>query len=380
MTTRVHPCPRDGARLLDVVRRRLRPTLLTASLTMAACMVLSLGIGTEVTARATVQVYPVAGGQVSSATAVAPVNIDTEARTVTSTVVLEAASVSLGGTPGPDALAASVAAHGPGRGQYLEIAASAPTPGRAVERANAVASAYLEHRRAQAKGLADAAAQRLDSLVRAWEADRTELASAGDGAHREEADLTRLRLQQLNVVPGQIVDVATADAVSAPPRAALGLGIGLVPSLLAGYAAAAWAERRARTLGSGPGWARLRGAPVLAWDGQPDGAARAVTGVRGPVLVVGADDSMPDAATRLSACLTGIGVRALSLETTAGVSTALLQMDLAEIERALLVAGTGTSRHAALEAEEALVAAGFEEIVAVLAPDAPASPRRRASA
>lgn len=359
MSSTVEPVPDTWTRVVKTLRRRGRwawPVTAAVFLLIVAAV---LARPRQAEAAATVQVYPVAGGQVASATMVTPVNIDTEARTATSTMVLQAASAALGGQPDAAALARTVRAEGPERGQYLVITARTPDPETAAQRANAVAAAYLHHRRAQAQSLAEAAVQRRER---------------GPQEH----------VPELNVLPGQVVDVAVPPDHPAWPGLLTAGAAGLLPAGAAGWAAAALAERRAPRLQDPARWAQLRGAAVLRWKGDDDGAARSVLGAGagagpgpGDVPVIVAADDAAVAATHavaepLRRLLAGpTAVAAVEVVVAQEVAAWLVGRADRPPACAVIVAGAGTRAATAIQLEETLCTAGVAQVSAVFAEGSP---------
>lgn len=291
--------------LVRAMRRHLITALVVGLVVFGAVVAVTAAMPSNPKATATVQVFPVAGGTTANATNITPVNVGTESRTASSRVVLESASRALGGTPSADRLGSAIKVDGPDGSQNLLIQATAPDGAKAAAWANAVAQAYLDNRGAQARAVVETADSRMAELAKTWSKDPRLAPSI------PQLELNRAALQEVNTVPGQLVDQAEASSATAPPRSLLGVVAGLLLGVIVGAGAALLRDKTARKVIDADRLAALTGHEVFDWDGDAEGARRVLdraeevassgpqrSRARTPLLVsgaAGARENMTDA-------------------------------------------------------------------------------------
>lgn len=256
--------------VLRAVRRHARLAGITAIVTFIVAAVAVFAYPVKSSATAVLQVYPVAGGQTNAtaATSTIPVNISTEARNASSSLVLTRASVALGGSPSAAELGRQVEVDAPDGAQNLAITVRGGSAQQAADRANAVATAYLEHRNETAQKVVDGAVSRLDSLIKTWKA------SPSLAKEIPQLELARAEQLQLSVEPGALIDPAIASPRAWLPTVAIAIAAGLALAIIVGVAAALSADRLSRRVHDASRLAAISGREVLDWSGDIEGARR----------------------------------------------------------------------------------------------------------
>lgn len=258
---------------LRVLKRHLPSAAIAFAALWLVVSLAALALPVKYSAGATVQVYPVAGGQAANATNVTPVNVTTEARTASSEGVLQAAATALGGAD-VDALRRGIQVDAPDGSQNLVIVGTAGSAETAAARANAVAQAYLAARGEMAGSIVRAADGKLSSLIDAWKRDPNLKTRIG------ELELSRAQLAQVNTLPGALVDPATASGATSSGRAVWGIAAGFVLGLLGAAAAVMWRERTSKISYDAARVAAATGRRVLDWDGDAEGVRRLLLGTQ----------------------------------------------------------------------------------------------------
>jgi hypothetical protein len=318
---------------LRVLRRHWAAAAIAFVAIWLAVSALALVLPVTFSVSATVQVYPVAGGQSANPTNVAPVNISTEARVASSDPVLSAAAKSLGGID-VATLRGSIEVEAPDGSQNLLVAGTAGSAEEATARANAVARAYLEVRGEMASALVDAADANLAGLITTWSKDpalRSRVA---------ELELTRAELGQVNTVPGVLIDPAVAGRATATGRAIWGVAAGGVLGLLGAVAVVLWRERTSRLASDAGRVAAKTGRRVLDWDGDAEGVRRVLLGLGDGRSFAVTGDVV--ASRRFAAALAAALRERGDVVTEASVDRAD-ELDAGRTERALLRASAGAT-------------------------------------
>ncbi|MDR2255417.1 MAG: hypothetical protein LBE25_05405 [Arthrobacter sp.] len=318
---------------LRVLRRHWVAAAIAFVAIWLAVSALALALPVTFSVSATVQVYPVAGGQSANPTNVAPVNISTEARVASSDPVLSAAATSLGGID-VATLRGSIEVEAPDGSQNLLVAGTAGSAEEATARANAVARAYLEVRGEMASALVDAADANLAGLITSWSKDpalRSRVA---------ELELSRAELGQVNTVPGVLIDPAVAGRATATGRAIWGIAAGGVLGLLGAVAVVLWRERTSRLASDAGRVAAKTGRRVLDWDGDAEGVRRVLLGLGDGRSFAVTGDVV--ASQRFAAALAAALRERGDVVTEASVDRAD-EVDAGRTERALLRASAGAT-------------------------------------
>ena len=257
---------------LRAVRRHLPSAVIAFAALWILVSLAAFALPVKYSATATVQVYPVAGGQAANATNVSPVNVSTEARAASSDTVLQAAAGWLGGID-VAVLRSSIEVDAPDGSQNLVVVGTAGSAAAAADRANAVARAYLAARGEMANSVVLAADTKLKALINGWKADPSLKSRVG------ELELSRAALAQVNTVPGVLVDPAAAAGATATGRAVWGVAAGFVLGLLGAAAVVMWREKSSRLSYDAARVAARTGHRVLDWDGDAEGVRRLLLGV-----------------------------------------------------------------------------------------------------
>lgn len=248
------------------VRRHARLAVVVALVVFLLTAVAVMAYPVKAKATATVQLYQVAGGL--STTSTVPVNVSTEARTGASELVLKKASELLNGSPSAAELSRQLEVDAPDGSQNLMFTVKGSSGEKSAERANAVAQAYLDFSKERAQAVVKSGEDRLNALLEKAKVD-PEL-----GKNVVQLELALAEQQQINVVPGQVVDPAQAPTRSWLPTIAVAFFAGLALGAIAGVAAALVRDRMARNTIDAGRLAAVTGLDVLDWDGEQEGVRR----------------------------------------------------------------------------------------------------------
>lgn len=204
------------------------------------------------------------------------VNLDSEAQVVISDRVAGVAAGELPGSPSTEEIRDDIDVTVPPNSNVLELHYSARTPELAREGAQALATAYLDHRREQVHGLID---DRLKAL-REEQQDRYDSLAASNSsglggggqvdseALRQEisdlgSDISPLSALRETVSPGQVITTAHLPESASWPIIPLWSTAGAALGLLAGLLAALVRDRLDPRLHDAEDTARVGGLPVL---------------------------------------------------------------------------------------------------------------------
>lgn len=310
----------DLSRYLMVPVRRWRFVAAIVVITMAAILTyLTVGAKTY-TASATVELQATTSTPFDTSKSPSQViDMNSEAASAVSDVVMSNASKSLSAHPDPADLQANVQVGSATSGTTMTISYSASSASSASVGANAIAAAYLAFRGEQASEQKASLLGTLSTQVTKLREDLTKLnaaiatqvptsAAAQNNLTlrtlltQQIADLTQRQNQLLTVYvnPGRLVNKAvTAGAVVTPSRK-LFLAGGLMVSLVLGGAAAFARERLDRRLRTASSFADLIEAPVITVDRDGPTPLRAT---------VTTDESMYMLRTRVMHALRNSGSR-----------------------------------------------------------------------
>jgi hypothetical protein len=210
---------------------------------------------TMFTASSTLTVFPITLDPLSSSSASQTVNITTEREVLGSTEVARIAAAALGHVDATT-LDRSSSVEAPSGSQVLEVSATAGSPERAAEWANALAAAYLEFRGQGAELLAKARLDDVNARIAAAEASGN---TAGIGDLRSQA----LALSEIGANPGRIIGVAEAPDKPSSLSLSVYLIAGILGGLLLGALAAIVRDRADRRVRFPATLSRVTGTDAL---------------------------------------------------------------------------------------------------------------------
>jgi polysaccharide biosynthesis transport protein len=238
---------------LSTIRHRLPLILLCGVLGAALGLFLAVSRPPLATATTQVYVYPLAGNPYGPTPGTDPaVSLETEAQVVTSDDVVGSAAQQVGMKS--DELRRHLQVTVPTNTQLLDIAVQDSNADDALHADEAVATAYLALRTAQADALFKRQASNVDDRITQVEQDLSRLtnqpASTVDTALRRSlvSELINLRAQRVDLVssrsePGRVIEAAKVSAGSRTMQLAL-LIAGQLVGLLIGLTLALAVERR----------------------------------------------------------------------------------------------------------------------------------------
>lgn len=188
----------------------------------------------EATAMMTVEQIAVTSGTNSSS----EVNMETERVIATSTAVLSIAVENLDSVSVQD-LADNVNVAVPKGSQILAFSFTATTPDAAAERANAIATAYSEHRVANAESVVNAAIVDLEARIDDLEAQLATPGQSSETTQTLQAQLLSLKQSKAELTSatfssGSLVSPATSPASSTRPSLSVFIAGGLFLGLFLG--------------------------------------------------------------------------------------------------------------------------------------------------
>ncbi|MFJ2617877.1 YveK family protein [Glutamicibacter sp. NPDC087344] len=250
--------------LADLWRRiayRWKTVCVVFIVTVFASLAFGVISGTNYSAKTVLTVNPLTTNPFSSATANQQINITTERAILSSGEVARRAAENLGEDVSASSLSENASIEAPQGSQVLTVTVVDSDPERAVNKANALAAAYLEFRAEGASQVANTYIEAIDKRIAAI--DQSETGTSASNLVLSDLINQRNDLALVAENPGRIIGFADATDTRMYPGMDVYLVAGVAGGLILGVIAALVRDRLSRSTGNAARLAERTGRKVF---------------------------------------------------------------------------------------------------------------------